>query len=223
MDFLGAHASNAENVRLLRDSNRKPRGAAVVRMSCEEAAVGVISALNGVPVKGQHGGSVVQIRPWRPEFRADRISDENVANSFAWTSRQKPLSSTQQVVDASPSSSYPDAKELLSQMMIQHQNSFTRKTLPPSTITPETFNTDSEEERFATLFIFHLPPTVNEVFLTQLFSRFGGEIESVQIMPNKGYGFISYYRTADAIAAMDRLNGVSLDGLSKPIRIELKY
>ena len=33
LDMLGVHATNAENVRLLRDSNKNLRGAAVIRMS----------------------------------------------------------------------------------------------------------------------------------------------------------------------------------------------
>jgi len=229
MDFLGAHATNAENVRLLRDSNRNPRGAAVVRMSCEEAASGVISSLNGVPFKGTGDGSIIQVRPWRPEFRADRISDDKIATAFVWTNRAKPARinipvQTPQVVGPPPPPMvYPDAQQLLHQISVQHQTKGVTS-LPPSTSTPETYNTDSEDDDLlATLFVFHLPSTMTETNLGDMFSQFGGQLESVQVMPHKGYGFVSFYKTADAVLAMERLNGSSIVGSSKRIRIELKY
>ena len=219
LNFLGVHATNAENVRLLRDANKNPRGAAVVRMSCEEAATGVIAALNGVPYKGVPGGCVVQVRPWRPEFRADRISDENIATSYsgrlpAPKSGRRPLMQPAPIVHQAI---YPDAQQLLQQMSHHHRQ------LPVPTRTPETYNTDDEEEDLATLFVFHLPPDISASYLGEMFSQFGGKIESVQVLGHKGYGFISYFNPADAVMAMERLNGISLDGGHKRIRIELKH
>jgi RNA recognition motif-containing protein len=56
-----------------------------------------------------------------------------------------------------------------------------------------------------------------------MFSQFGGAIESVQLMPSKGYGFVSFYRSSDAVVAMNHLNGFLFSGSKKPIRIELKH
>lgn len=78
MSLLGVHSKGAEHVRLLLDSQKKLRGAAVIRMSSEGAALDLISALNSVP----HEEGILQVRPWRPEFRIDRISDENIASAF---------------------------------------------------------------------------------------------------------------------------------------------
>ena len=222
LDFLGVHATSAENVRLLRDANKKPRGAAVVRMSSEEAASSVIASLNGVPLKTKSGTSMIQVRAWRPEFRADRVSDENIMSSLTWNGRR----AEQGQINRNPPPLlqppapivYPDAQQLLQQMAYHHRLA----QMPLATSTPENPNTDEEEENLATLFVFHLPPDVCEDSLMSLFGQFGGQIESLQVIRNKGYGFISYYRTADAIAAMERLNGISLDGGRKHIRIELK-
>ena len=112
---------------------------------------------------------------------------------------------------------YPDAQQLLQQMSHHHRQ------LPVPTRTPETYNTDDEEEDLATLFIFHLPPDISASYLGEMFSQFGGKIESVQVLGHKGYGFISYFNPADAVMAMERLNGISLDGGHKRIRIELKH
>ena len=223
LDFLGVHATGAENVRLLRDANKNPRGAVVVRMSSEEAASGVISSLNGIPIKSKAGTSVIQVRAWRPEFRVDRVSDENIMSSFAWNGRamdaSKPIVRNPAPLLQPPVPvAYPDAQDLLQRMAYQHR----LHQMPQATCTPETLNTDEEDENLATLFVFHLPSDVCEDALRQVFSQFGGQIESLQVMRNKGYGFISFYRTLDAVVAMERLNGISLDGGRKHIRIELK-
>jgi RNA recognition motif-containing protein len=226
MTFLGSHSFNAENIRLLRDSNKKPRGAAVIRMSCEEAATSAIAALNGAPIKTEAGSTVVQVRPWRPEFRVDRISDENIANSFVWSrQRSKRPGNSNSKNSGTNFANYPDAQQLLQTISTQHRQGLMSRPLPPPTVTftPETYNTESEEERLATLFVFHLPSAMTEAGLTGLFGQFGGHIESVQVMPNKGYGFISFYNELEAVTAMENLDGISLDGGHKPIRIELKY
>lgn len=218
-DFLGVHARNAENVRLLRDSSKNPRGAAVVRMSSEEAASGVISALNGVPYKG--GVSIIQVKAWRPEFRLDRISDDNIASAlpFDATKFTRPNATRMMHPIVQQPVVYPNAQQLLHQMTLKHKQS---AMLPSPTTTPVNVNTDDEDEVFPTLFVFHLPSNVSEEELLELFSEKGGEIESVQVMRNKGYGFISFFRLADAMEALERLNGVSLEGSSRPLRIELK-
>lgn len=215
MDLLGVHAKNAENVRLLRDADRKLRGAAVVRMSSEDAASSLISALNGIPIPDASSTRTLNVRPWRPEFRAERVSDEAISGSLS-TGRRKGR-------DPRPNSyTHPslDAQQLLQQMTYNYHRRRTQ--LPPATETPETYQTDDEEENLATLFVFHLPSNIHETVLAQIFSQFGGEIESLQVFPNKGYGFISYYRPVDAIVAMTHLNGYLFPGSNKPVRIELK-
>ena len=211
MDLFRMHATNVENVRLLLDVDKKPRGAAVIRMSSEEAAVNVISSLNGVPVRNGTFTSTLHVKPWRPEFRAERVSDETLSASASKENRRPRKDNT----------TWPtfDAQQLLQQMTYNYHQRIS--SLPPIMATPETFDTH-EEDHLATLFVFHLPPDVPESFLGHLFSQFGGEIESVQIMRNKGYGFISFYRAMDAAVAMAHLDGYLFPGSKKPIRIELK-
>ena len=212
IELLGVHANNVENVRLLLDVEKNPRGAAVVRMSSEEAASNVISSLNGIPVRDGTSSTTLHIKPWRPEFRAERVSDESL--SVPPTSRKSRRNN-----GSGPSWPSLDAQQLLQQMTYSFQQRLL--TLPPPMTTPDAFETD-EEEQLATLFVFHLPPDVPENFLGHLFSQFGGEIESVQVMRNKGYGFISFYRAMDAAVAMAHLDGYVFPGSKKPIRIELK-
>jgi ELAV like protein 2/3/4 len=212
MDLLGIHAKNAENVRLLRDSEKKLRGAAVVRMSSEEAASMVISSLNGVPLKSDIGLSTLQVKAWRPEFRAERVSDSSISESINSTKGNK--------VRELRNVHFGDAQALLQRMSFHHHARASQ--LPPPTVTPETIQTDDEDENLATLFIFHLPPDISEDFLGIMFSQFGGEIESLRILPQKGYGFISYFRPIDAFMAMTHLNGYLFPGSHRPIKIELK-
>ena len=216
MDLLGVHATNAENVRLLRDVDRKLRGAAVVRMSSEDAASLVVSALNGIPIKDGPSTTILQVKAWRPEFRAERVSDDSISESLHRGRSRKGKGSR----SANTVQPVFDAQQLLQQMTYNYHRRASQ--LPPATQTPENIQTDDEDDNLATLFIFHLPSNIPEEMLAQMFSQFGGEIESLQIVPNKGYGFISYYRPCDAVIAMTHLNGCLLPGCSKPLRIELK-
>ena len=224
MDLFGVHANNVESVRLLRDSDKKPRGAAVVRMSSEEAASSVISAINGVPFKKGSSSSIIQVRPWRPEFRAERVSDENISDNLE-SRRSDPKSFNFHAHQHRDQSGVYrpeiDAQKLLDQMTSKYSRN--RGLLPIPMTTPETLETDDDEDVLATLFIFHLPQDVPETVLEQMFSQFGGAIESVQLMPSKGYGFVSYFRSSDAVVAMNHLNGFLFPGSKKPIRIELKH
>ncbi len=225
LDLLGIHAKNVENVRLLRDSDKKPRGAAVVRMSSEEAASTVISAMDGIPYTKGAITTVLQVRPWRPEFRADRVSDENLSGSLSVNRMDRiiaqPVISGKGFAMAAPPPMI-DAQRLLKQMASSYQRN-NSGLLPLPTTTPENYETEDEVDMLATLFIFHLPKDIPEETLGRLFSQYGGQIESVQIMKNKCYGFVSYYRTADAVMAMGQLEGFIFPGSHKPIRIELKH
>lgn len=223
-NLFGVHANSVESVRLLRDSDKKPRGAAVVRMSSEEAASSVISAINGVPFKSGASSSIIQVRPWRPEFRAERVSDDHISDSLE-SRPPEPMTPNfyphQRRAQAAAQRPHLDAQQLRNQMALRHHRN--SGLLPIPTTTPETFETDDDEDILATLFIFHLPPDVPETLLQQMFSQFGGGIESVQLMPSKGYGFVSFYQATDAVVAMNHLNGFLFPGSKRPIRIELKH
>jgi RNA recognition motif-containing protein len=227
MDLLGVHAASAENVRLLRDPNKNPRGAAVVRMSSEEAATGVISSLNGVPMRGITGGHVLQVRPWRPEFRPDRISDNEIAQTFhgvGRTSNYKQRSS--QVLSSSKFNSAIGNKDQKPPSIYAKEETISGNRsygLPPSSSAADYENGGSDDEQqLFVLFVYHLPSSVSEEYLMDLFSQFGGEIESIRVMQGKGYGFISYYNEKDAIYAMAKLNGQAVAGSGRGIQIELK-
>ena len=256
MDLLGVYATSAENVRLLRDPNKNPRGAAVVRMSSEESATGLISALNGVPLRGVPGGSLIQVRPWRPEFRPDRISDADIANSlrgmprvFGTNANAKGTSykqkTTQPKSDANPPRvryNSEDADTLLQKMSSgkrgsggnkENQKKSEQVSAPvlyldtmenDGSVTDEYVEEaqDVPPERLYVLFVYHLPSSVSEEYLMDLFSQYGGQIESVRVMQGKGYGFISYFDERDAVYAMAKLNGHTISGSARAIEIELK-
>lgn len=190
-DLLGIYITSAENVRMLRDKQRNLRGAAVIRMSSEESALNVISTLHGTPIKGT--GNTLQVRPWRPEFRVDRISDNTIAHSFSTRRKYSPQTAT----------------DLLAKL---HHSA-----LPPST----PFDTD-EEEDLAVLFVFHLPVDATDTLLHDVFAKYKRAIESVQVMPGKGYGFVSFYTHNEARDAMTQANGLILPGATKGLQIELK-
>lgn len=253
MDLLGVYAKSAENVRLLRDPNKNPRGAAVVRMSSEESATGLISSLNGVPLRGVPGGSLIQVRPWRPEFRPDRISDSNIASSLRGAPRNfgtsvntkgnfkqksthiKPESNRQQ-----PRYKSEDASTLLQKMSSSKKGGnkenqdkdhvskapiiYLENVENDGSVTDEYVDDaqDIPPEKLFVLFIYHLPSSVSEEYLMDLFSQYGGQIESVRVMQGKGYGFISYFDERDAVYAMTKLNGHTIAGSGRAIEIELK-
>jgi len=257
MDLLGVYATSAENVRLLRDPSKNPRGAAVVRMSSEESATGLISALNGVPLRGVPGGSLIQVRPWRPEFRPDRISDEDIANSLRGMPRSfgtnmnarggykhKTIQVKQDANRHQVRYHSEDADTLLQKMSSSKRNGNkenVKKTdehsvpVQPPILYLDTLDNDASvtdeyvedvqdiaPEQLFVLFIYHLPSSVSEEYLMDLFSQYGGQIESVRVMQGKGYGFISYFEERDAVYAMAKLNGHTIAGSARAIEIELK-
>lgn len=236
MEFLGVNGTNAENVRLLKDVNKNPRGAAVVRMSSEEVANAVVDSLNGIPFPGSKSTdkryanfeSIIQVRPWRPEFRPDRISDDNIATTYQkqsyqkYTKRNNPSRQRDQPLDAT------QLLRKLSQSKkvdrIPAPSVVTRKALPPTSAnTPLAGDSsEGEPEEVFVLFIYHLPNTFDEESLREVFEEYGGSIESVRVMPGKGYGFVSYTNEKDAVYAMAKLNGARLDGGPRGIEIEIR-
>jgi len=75
------------------------------------------------------------------------------------------------------------------------------------------------------LFVFHLPSDVDDEQLAHLFSPFG-EIESVKVVcdretgESKGYGFVKYYRLADAVNAVAYMNGMAVG--NKHLKVAFK-
>merc|ERR1712241_678617 len=70
----------------------------------------------------------------------------------------------------------------------------------------------------ASIYCFGLSPTASEQTLYELFSPFGG-ILSVKLMrdntkegnPCKGFGFVNYVQTVDAMRAVKAMNGVTYE------------
>lgn len=75
------------------------------------------------------------------------------------------------------------------------------------------------------LFIFHLPPSVDDYKLRKMFEKFG-PLEHVHVAidkttnQSKGYGFVKYYNMADAIKAIKNMNGLSIE--NKNLRVTFK-
>lgn len=75
------------------------------------------------------------------------------------------------------------------------------------------------------LFIFHLPPSIDDYKLRKMFEKFG-PLEHVHVAvdkntkQSKGYGFVKYYNMADAIKAIKNMNGLSIE--NKNLRVTFK-
>lgn len=75
------------------------------------------------------------------------------------------------------------------------------------------------------LFIFHLPPSIDDLKLKKMFEIFGA-LEHVNVVKDKntnqskGYGFVKYYNMADAIKAIKNMNGLSIE--NKNLRVTFK-
>lgn len=77
----------------------------------------------------------------------------------------------------------------------------------------------------ANLFIYHLPASVDDDDLCQLFSPFG-EIVSAKVIVNKrtdeskGFGFVSYSSEAAAELAIREMSGYQIQ--NKRLKVQLK-
>lgn len=75
------------------------------------------------------------------------------------------------------------------------------------------------------LFVFHLPPSVDNDKLRQLFEKFG-KLEQVQVVKDKsskktkGYGFVKFSDMNDAITAITKMNGYRIE--NKTLKVTLK-
>lgn len=82
LDVFKAFAEKIENVRKLRDGRGIFRGISVIRFDSEEVALEATRKLNGLQFADWP--TPMQIRPWRPEFRPERI-DSSISSPSAST------------------------------------------------------------------------------------------------------------------------------------------
>ena len=226
-------ASQVENIRKLRDSRGIFRGIAVIRFDKEELAIGAMKALNGYVLPD--GISSIQIRPWRPEFRPERIDSSFTGSgkslsptpsphgfislatpsptgaSFANTSLTCSLTSPVETPNAEGWqeiwSKYVEAQ--------MKQNDFSAIYSQPIRMP----STPSLATATTSLFVFHLPPDANESTLRVLFEPFGSLV-SVRVLPGKGYGFVNFDSVSAAMSAVTALNGYRIG--SKHLKVEFK-
>eukprot|EP01080_Neovahlkampfia_damariscottae_P011490 gene11490-4654_t len=76
----------------------------------------------------------------------------------------------------------------------------------------------------ANLFVFHLPPDLDDIALFKLFQRFG-KVESVKVCTNekgesKGYGFVKFSSLQSAINAISTCNGMKIG--NKHLKVSFK-
>jgi len=229
-------SEHIENIRKLRDSRGVFRGIAVVRFDSEEASHDAMKDLNGFCISQASGP--IQVRPWRPEFRPERID-----SSFASGSSTKSLSPT-------PSASYA-ALTTPSPTGFNKISSLSSPSAPPQVeggwqeIWSRYVESQMERNSFLTLpvqasryqrvsrlagkagpllgvpslFVFHLPPEATESTLRILFEPYG-EITSVRVLPGKGYGFVNFNEMQAALTAIHALNGFKLG--NKHLKVEFK-
>ena len=67
------------------------------------------------------------------------------------------------------------------------------------------------------LYVGNLTYSVNEAQLGELFSQYG-DVESVKIIEQKGFGFVEMGTSEEAQAAMDALNETTFEG--RTLRID---
>ena len=84
--------------------------------------------------------------------------------------------------------------------------------------------TSSISSDHANLFVFHLPPDLDDIALFKLFQQFG-KIESVKICTNekgesKGFGFVKYSSLQSAINAISICNGMKIG--NKHLKVSFK-
>jgi RNA recognition motif-containing protein len=91
LSFFLDYKSQIENIRKLRDSRGIFRGIAVIRFDNEEIAHEAIKRMSGLVII--EGSAPIQVRPWRPEFRPERI-DSSFAGGSSSLGKLNSLSPT---------------------------------------------------------------------------------------------------------------------------------
>jgi RNA recognition motif-containing protein len=215
-----------ENIRRLRDSRGVFRGIAVIRFDREELAQDAMKKLHGLMLP--NCSSPVQVRPWRPEFRPERI-DASFASSKSLSPTPSPSYAT--LTTPSPSGynklsplspSTPPRMEGWQEIWSRYvesqmkQQSFLTMPVTPS---PQLMTSTRSSAAAPSLFVFHLPPDANESTLRVLFEPYG-PVSSVRVLPGKGYGFVNFEDMQSALTAIHSLNGFKLG--NKHLKVEFK-
>ena len=231
------YETDIENIRKLRDSRGIFRGIAVIRFDREELAQDAMKKLNGIILP--NATSPLQVRPWRPEFRPERI-DASFASSCSSTKSLSPTPSPSYAALTTPSPSgfsklslSPPSPPIQTPRMEGWQEIWSRYvesqmkqhnflSLPMPSAVNGMFPPKSQLVPSGTapsLFVFHLPPDATESTLRVLFEPYGA-VSSVRVLPGKGYGFVNFESIQSALTAIHSLNGFKLG--NKHLKVEFK-
>jgi RNA recognition motif-containing protein len=238
--IFSEYADKIENVRKLRDSRGIFRGIAVIRFDSEELAQDAMKKLNDLVLPGSQ--TPLQIRPWRPEFRPERIDSSFLSGSSSSASHKSlspsPTPSYAGLTTPSPTS-FNKLKSLslttpsprlegwqeIWSRYVEAQMKQNFLTIPTPnfqaapTIVEQPVNTPSSATAAPSLFVFHLPCDATEGTLRVLFEPYGS-LTSVRVLPGKGYGFVNFESVQSAITAIHALNGFKLG--NKHLKVEFK-
>jgi hypothetical protein len=207
----------------------------VIRFDNEELAQDAMKRLNGISVS--HGSTPIQVRPWRPEFRPERIDSSFVSPVASACSNSKSKSYT-----LSPT---PGGTSSMSGLTTPSPTGCNRRLSPLEFTLPNP--TDNWQEIWSkyvetqmkqiamqyvssfpsppstssapSLFVFHLPSDATETTLRTLFEPYG-PLTSVRVLTGKGYGFVNYESVPSAIAAVNGMNGFRIG--NKHLKVEFK-
>jgi len=220
-----------ENIRKLRDSRGIFRGIAVIRFDNEELAHDAMKKLNGLLLPDNV--HPIQVRPWRPEFRPERIDSSFVSPVSSACGGSKSKSS----YTLSPT---PGGTSSLSGLTTPSPTGCNKLTLdPPSLPHPgEAWQdiwskyVETQMKQIAmqyvpptpssappSLFVFHLPSDATEATLRTLFEPYGA-LASVRVLAGKGYGFVNYESVQSAVSAVNGMNGFRIG--NKHLKVEFK-
>jgi RNA recognition motif-containing protein len=239
-ELFREYEGDIENIRKLRDSRGVFRGIAVIRFDREELAQDAMKKLNGIFLP--NSGTPLQVRPWRPEFRPERI-DASFTSSCSSTKSLSPTPSPSygallttpspsgfsKLSSMSPPSPAPRMEgwqEIWSRYVESQMKQHNFLSIPMQTSTP-VYGTKTPSSQPMTpnigtapsLFVFHLPPDATESTLRVLFEPYGA-VSSVRVLPGKGYGFVNFENVQSAITAIHALNGFKLG--NKHLKVEFK-
>ena len=245
LSLFSAYAEQIENIRKLRDSRGIFRGIAVIRFDNEDLVQDAMKKLNDLVLPDSP--SPLQIRPWRPEFRPERIDSSftSCSSSGASTKSLSPGPSTSyaglttpsptgfsKMPPLSPSPPSVPAPALAAPRLEGWQEIWSRYVesqmkqnfLTVPTAVPAFFQAPVVKEQTAaaaapSLFVFHLPPDATESTLRVLFEPYGS-LASVRVLPGKGYGFVNFDHVQAAVTAIHALNGFKLG--NKHLKVEFK-
>lgn len=228
-------ASHIENIRKLRDSRGVFRGIAVIRFDSEEISSAAMKLLSGLTP--ENSKCPLQVRPWRPEFRPERIDSSfrsgsstksrspTPSGSYAALTTPSPIgfskiSSLESPTIVCPPSQGDGWQEIWTRYVESQMKQSSSLTMPiEASFYQRGVKKLVSSMGAPSLFVFHLPPDSTESTLRVLFEPYG-PVSSVRVLPGKGYGFVNFEDFQAAIAAIHALNGFKLG--SKHLKVEFK-